>query len=62
MESVWDRYYKLDKVHKRPQVGTGLGLAIVKNVLDMHNAKYGVDSKVKEGTTFYFELEKEDII
>lgn len=62
LESVWDRYYKLDKVHKRPQVGTGLGLAIVKNVLDMHNAKYGVDSKVKEGTTFYFELEKEDII
>lgn len=58
---VWDRYYKIDKVHKRPQVGTGLGLAIVKNVLELHEAIYGVESKVQEGTTFYFELKKEDL-
>lgn len=55
---VWERYYKIDKVHKRPQVGTGLGLSIVKNVLDLHKVSYGVTSKEKEGTTFYFELKK----
>lgn len=55
---VWERYYKLDKVHKRPQVGTGLGLSIVKGVLEMHKANYGVTSKLNEGTTFFFELNR----
>ncbi len=53
---VWDRYYKVDKVHKRATVGTGLGLSIVKGVLESHGASYGVDSKVGEGSTFWFEL------
>ena len=53
---VWDRYYKLDKSHKRAAVGTGLGLSIVKNVLDMHQARYGVSSTVGQGSAFWFEL------
>ena len=54
---IWDRYYKVDKVHKRAVVGTGLGLAIVKSILEAHGASYGVESQVGEGTTFYFELD-----
>lgn len=57
---VWDRYYKLDKVHKRASIGSGLGLSIVKGILELHKATYGVTSKVNEGTTFYFEVEKVD--
>ena len=53
---VWDRYYKVDKTHKRAVMGTGLGLSIVKNILELHEARYGVDSKVGEGSTFWFEL------
>lgn len=55
---VWDRYYKLDKVHKRASIGSGLGLSIVKGILELHKATYGVASKVNVGTTFYFELNK----
>lgn len=54
---IWDRYYKVDKVHKRAVVGTGLGLSIVKGILESHGAKYGVESKVGEGSTFWFELD-----
>ena len=54
---IWDRYYKVDKVHKRAQVGTGLGLSIVKGILEAHDALYGVDSTVGEGSTFWFELD-----
>ncbi len=54
---IWDRYYKVDKVHKRARVGTGLGLSIVKSILEAHNAKYGVDSEVGSGSTFWFELD-----
>lgn len=56
LANVWERYYKADKKHKREVMGTGLGLSIVKNILKLHDAKYGVLSKVGEGSTFWFEL------
>ena len=57
---IWDRYYKVDKVHKRATVGTGLGLSIVKGVLELHNATYGVDTVKGKGSTFWFELKTVD--
>jgi signal transduction histidine kinase len=54
---IWDRYYKVDRVHRRAMIGTGLGLSIVKQILEAHRATYGVESKVGEGSTFWFELE-----
>ena len=53
---IWERYYKVDKTHKRSAVGTGLGLSIVKGILEMHHADYGVKSKLGEGSTFYFTM------
>ena len=53
---IWDRYYKVDKIHRRAAVGTGIGLSIVKNVLELHGARYGVDSAPGQGSTFWFEL------
>ena len=53
---IWDRYYKIDKNHKRAVAGSGLGLYIVKNILEMHGAEYGVESEVGSGSTFLFEL------
>jgi signal transduction histidine kinase len=38
-------------------MGTGLGLSIVKNILSKHNARFGVDSELSKGSTFWFELE-----
>lgn len=58
LESIWDRYYKIEKKYKRNVVGTGLGLSIVKNILETHNFKYGVNSKLNEGSTFYFRIKK----
>ena len=53
---IFDRYYKVDKVHKRAVTGTGLGLSIVKGILEAHGAAYGVQSALGEGSTFWFEL------
>lgn len=53
---IWDRYYRADGVHKRTVIGTGLGLSIVKRVLEAHRAKYGVESALGHGATFWFEL------
>ena len=56
LKDIWERYYKVDKEHKRAQVGTGLGLSIVKNILDLHGGSYGVESELGKGSTFWFEL------
>ena len=53
---IWDRYYRIDKGHKRSIQGSGLGLSIVKGILEYHNFEYGVDSKVGEGSTFWFKI------
>ncbi len=53
---IWDRYYKIEKTHKRAVAGTGIGLSIVKSVIEMHGGKYGVVSKTNEGSTFWFSL------
>lgn len=57
---VWERYYKTKQHHIRSTIGTGLGLSIVKNILELHQARYGVSSEVGKGTTFWFELYKRD--
>ena len=57
---IWERYYKVDKHHKRAAIGTGLGLSIVKNILETHKATYGVESEKGIGSTFWFELEEAD--
>lgn len=53
---IWERYYKVDKKHKRPIMGTGLGLSIVKKVIEMHSGEYGVASEKGKGSTFWFKL------
>ena len=58
---IWDRYYKIDKVHRRAMIGTGLGLSIVKQILEAHSTTYGVESKLGEGSTFWFEMRVEAV-
>ena len=59
---IWDRYQKSSRSFSRTISSTGLGLSIVKAILDTHHAKYGVESKLGEGSTFWFELQvPEDI-
>ena len=54
---VWERYYKSSTHHVRPTDGSGLGLSIVKEILTLHRANYGVNSKLGKGSTFWFEMD-----
>lgn len=64
LQNIWDRYYKIDKNHKRAVQGTGLGLSIVQNILKLHDAKFGVNSRLGAGSVFWFELKvaREEIV
>jgi signal transduction histidine kinase len=53
MDNMWKPFFTTKKSGK----GTGLGMAIVKNVLEAHQAKISVSSKLGEGTIFEIRFE-----
>ncbi len=55
---IWDRYYRGDKNHKRNIVGSGIGLSIVKRIFMLHGFRYGVETKIGEGSIFWIEMKK----
>ncbi len=41
--------------------GTGIGLSVVKKIIELYSGTIWVDSKIGEGSTFYFTLSKENV-
>lgn len=41
--------------------GTGIGLSVVKKIVELYGGTTWVDSKIGEGSTFYFTLSKENV-
>lgn len=46
-----ERFYRVDRARSRELGGTGLGLAIVKHIVQLHQGRLKIDSRVREGTT-----------
>jgi len=54
-EAIFERFFRVEnRVHTLE--GTGLGLSIVRNIIEKHNSRVYIDSKVGVGTSFWFEL------
>lgn len=56
LNRLFDRFYRTDKARSRDKGGTGLGLAVVKSILNAHETDIEVESKVGEGSVFWFTL------
>ena len=47
---IFDRFYRVDLSRTKATGGTGLGLAIVKRIVEIHNGRIEIDSKMNKGT------------
>ncbi|MEM7463868.1 MAG: ammonium transporter [Pseudomonadota bacterium] len=56
LANVFEKFSQVDNSASRKHDGTGLGLSISAALVTMMNGRIDVDSKVDEGSTFWFEI------
>lgn len=62
LSHIFNHFYRADKSRTRASGGSGIGLAIVKQLIDIHDGRVFVTSKLGEGTTFKIYLPVETLI
>ncbi len=55
---VFRKFEQFGRTHGPGERGTGLGLAICKGIAELHGGRIGGESKINQGTKFFFVLPK----
>ncbi|CBZ02162.1 two-component sensor histidine kinase [Clostridium botulinum H04402 065] len=56
LESIFERFFQIDKTLKKNKEGTGIGLHLVKSFVEMHNGTVTINSELGKGTEFIIKL------
>ncbi|WP_313640732.1 ATP-binding protein [Paenibacillus sp.] len=52
LDTIFDRFYRVDSTSTRSTAGTGLGLSISKGIIEAHGGRIKAESQVGEGSEF----------
>jgi signal transduction histidine kinase len=61
LNRLFEKFFRVDSGLKRHVVGSGLGLPICRTIVEAHGGRIWAESKVGQGSTFYFTLPLEEI-
>lgn len=59
IDYIFDKFYRVENTDKAENSGTGLGLTLVKDIVEAHNSKILVESKINQGSKFTIILNSE---
>ncbi len=57
-EKIFQKFYQVEEYFTGKIEGIGLGLALAKRLVEAHGGKIWIESKLRQGSTFYFTLPK----
>jgi signal transduction histidine kinase len=58
IDRIFEPFYRISKHDSREKGSAGLGLSIVKNILDRHDAKISINSRLNEGTEIIIQFRR----
>jgi signal transduction histidine kinase len=61
LNRLFEKFFRVDSGLKRHVVGSGLGLPICRTIVEAHAGRIWAESKIGQGSTFYFTLPLEGI-
>ncbi|MCF6150738.1 MAG: response regulator [Candidatus Kuenenia stuttgartiensis] len=56
IDKIFSEFYQAENVIDEQLGGTGIGLALTRRLVELHSGKIGVESKLGQGSTFWFTL------